>query len=58
MAIQITRDAETSEGMTLGELHQFVQTALACNIDPRTPIKIVAGFRSQIKSIKTGTLDK
>ncbi|WP_157874163.1 hypothetical protein [Psychromicrobium lacuslunae] len=58
MPIQITRYAETSDGMTLGELHQFIQTALAHNIDPHTPLKIVAGFRSQIKTITTGTLDK
>ena len=52
--INVGRRAEDPKaGMTVGELYAFAQTALACDIDPRTPVKITAGWRQQIQIITT-----
>ncbi|UUG70046.1 hypothetical protein SEA_ZUCKER_87 [Arthrobacter phage Zucker] len=52
--IQVQRKAEDPKaGMTVGELYAFAQAALAYDIDPRTPVRITAGWRQQIQVITT-----
>lgn len=52
--VNVGRRAEDPKaGMTLGELYAFAQSALEHDIDPRTPIRITAGWRSQIQVIST-----
>jgi len=52
--VNIQRKAEDPKaGMTVGELYAFAQAALAYDIDPRTPVKITAGWRQQIQIITT-----
>lgn len=52
--INIGRRAEDPKaGMTLGELYAFAQSALAHDIDPRSTIRITAGWRQQIQVICT-----
>lgn len=52
--VNVQRKADDPKaGMTLGELYAFAQTALAYDIDPRTPVKITAGWRQQIQIITT-----
>ncbi|QGJ93524.1 hypothetical protein SEA_MUFASA8_76 [Arthrobacter phage Mufasa8] len=38
-------------GLTLAEIYQFVQEADAAGIDPREPVVIKVGFRSQLKCL-------
>jgi hypothetical protein len=53
--VTIGRVAEDKKtGMTLGDVWAFAQNALEHNIDPRTPVKVAVGFRSQIQRIETG----
>jgi len=52
--IEVQRKAEDPKtGMTVGELYAFAQAALAYDIDPRTPVRITAGWRQQIQIITT-----
>lgn len=54
-AIKIERVAEEKKaGMTLGDVFAFAQDALNHNIDPRTPVKVVTGFRQQIQKLEAG----
>lgn len=48
---QIAAGAET--GMTMTELEAFVDEARRIGIAPDTRIRVTAGFRSQIKAIRT-----
>ncbi|UKA59175.1 hypothetical protein [Arthrobacter sp. FW306-2-2C-D06B] len=53
--IKIERVAEDKKaGMTLGDVFAFAQDALNHNIDPRTPVKVTAGFRQQIQKLEAG----
>lgn len=53
--VNVQRKAEDPKaGMTVGELYAFAQAALSHDIDPRTPVKITAGWRQQIQAITTG----
>lgn len=47
------RTDDKTNGLTLGDLHQFLQEALP-NEDPRRPVKVRIGFRGQIRAITTG----
>jgi len=40
------------EGMSLGELSQFVQEALRSDIDPRTKVRVFNGMRQQIQRLE------
>jgi len=52
--VNVQRKADDPKaGMTVGELYAFAQTALAYDIDPRTPVKITTGWRQQIQIITT-----
>jgi hypothetical protein len=42
---------DQKQGLTLGELYQFVQAADAAGVDPRQPVTIQVGFRSQLKAV-------
>ncbi|MDJ0321672.1 hypothetical protein [Pseudarthrobacter sp. PS3-L1] len=51
---KVFRRAENpKQGMTLAELNQFIQTADNAGIDPRTPVRITAGWTRQLQIIET-----
>lgn len=52
--VQVTRKTDQKEGLTLGDLIQFVQKAEAYNVDPRAQVLVRVGFSSQIKRITVG----
>lgn len=52
--IVVGKDATTKDGLTLGDLIQFVQEAQQAGVDPRAGVKVRIGFRSQIQQISTG----
>ncbi|MBD8019372.1 hypothetical protein [Brevibacterium gallinarum] len=53
-SITLTSDAvDKREGMTLEELAAFVAEAYALQLPDGTRIRVEAGFRQQIKQIKT-----
>lgn len=49
----IAKAADKKTCLTLGDLHQWVQDTLARNVDPRTPVHVVVGFRGQLQQIRT-----
>lgn len=52
--VEVTNVAQTKDGMTLGDMMQFIQEADRIGIDPRTVLKIRTGWRSQIMRIRAG----
>ncbi|XKH55569.1 hypothetical protein LG293_09890 [Citricoccus nitrophenolicus] len=48
------RAEDRKAGLTLAELFQFAQAALAAGTDPREPVRATMGWRSQITAIATG----
>lgn len=53
MSMSIEHRAEDPKrGFTLGELHQAVQTALEAGADPRSPVKAVVGWKTQLQAVK------
>lgn len=52
--IQVTREAESKDGMTLGEMIQFVQQAQAVGVHPREKVLVRTGFKAQILRVTAG----
>lgn len=51
-AREIEFKAETKSGMTLIELEEFVSWARQLQLPDTTGLKVIIGFRGQVKSIK------
>lgn len=49
----IAKASDKKTGMTLADLHQWVHDALGRDVDPRTPVHVVVGFRGQLQQIQT-----
>lgn len=45
-------ETKDKDGMTVGDLNQWVQLVMTLGVDPRTPVRVQVGFRSQILQIK------
>lgn len=52
MITRTQKAIDPKEGMTFGELRQFVQDSLRYDIPDSAKVKVVMGMRSQIKSME------
>lgn len=53
MKTQITAKASDKKtGMTVADLHQWVHDVLGRDIDPRSAVHVVVGFRGQLHQIQ------